>query len=244
MLYSGQVDGTGGKHAILVLIPGDEETVGSAEDGHGIFGKELALVKPGLAQVACQVPVLAKARIAVGRQHLGVGVDEDIRSLHLAEQLVESMQIVACDEDAVALYGSRPDLCWSRLAEGLYVGFLEELHGLDVHLARPHCQSQELLRVEIDIGQCGEETPLDEGIYLGIGIAQLSGVVEIGADAFDGEEQVILQTCHNRFLSTDAFQCAACAPGGLGALVAEHIRFFNSCHFQLPLDHIIINSTS
>ena len=111
------------------------------------------------------------------------------------------------------------------------MGFLEKLHGLDVHLASPNGQSQELLRIEVDIGQCGEEPSLDEGIYLGIGVAELTRMVKISADAFDGEEQVILQTCHNRFLSTDSFNCAACAPGGLGALVAEHIGFLNSCHF-------------
>ena len=152
---------------------------------------------------------------------------------------MQSMQIVARDEDAVALNGSRPNPGRRRLAEGLYVGFLEELHGLDVHLARPHCQMQELLRVEVDIGQCGEESSLDKGIYLRIGITELPGMVEIGTDAFDGKEQVILQTCHNRFLSTDSFDGAARAPGGLGALVTEHIGFFNSCHFQLPLFIVI-----
>ena len=177
MLYPGQVDGPRCKHAIPVLLTGRKEAVGGAKDCHRIFGKELALVKPGLAQVSCQVLVLAKTRIAVGRQHLGVSIDKDIRALHLAEQFMQSMHIVARDEDAVALNGSRPNPGRRRLAEGLYVGFLEELHGLDVHLARPHCQMQELLRVEVDIGQCGEESSLDKGIYLRIGITELPGMI-------------------------------------------------------------------
>ena len=123
------------------------------------------------------------------------------------------------------------------------MGLLEQLHGLDVHLARLDGQVQKLLGVEVDIGESGEEAPLDEGIHLRIGVAQLPGMVEVGADAFDGEEQVILQTGHGRFLSTDSFDCAACAPGGLGALVAEHIRFLNCSHFYiLHFDYFDLDS--
>ena len=150
------------------------------------------------------------------------------------------MQVVACDQDAVALDGAGLHLRRRRLAEGLDVRLLEQLHGLDVHLPRLDGQVQELLGIEVDIGQSGEEAPLDEGIYLGVGVAQFPCVVKVGADAFDGEEQVVLQTCHDRFLSTDSFDGAACASGGLGALVAEHIRFFNCSHFLFPLHHIVL----
>jgi hypothetical protein len=52
-------------------------------------------------------------------------------------------------------------------------------------------------------------------------------MVKVGADAFDGKEQVVLQTGYDCFLSTDSFDSAASASGGLGALVAEHFRFLN-----------------
>jgi hypothetical protein len=62
-------------------------------------------------------------------------------------------------------------------------------------------------------------------------------MVKVSADAFDGKEQIILQTGHNRLFSTNAFQSAAGAPSGLGALVAEHIQFFLGCHFDCLLNN-------
>ena len=196
-----------------------------------VFGEELLLVKPGFTQVSGQVLVLLQAGVAVRRQHLRVSIDENIRALHLLEQLIKGVQIVARDQDSVALHRASPYLCGLGLPEGLDMGLLEQLHGADVHLPRLHSQIQKLRRVEVDIGERGEESPLDEGIHLGIGVAQLPGVVEVGADALDGEEQVILQPGNGRFLSADSFQGAAGAPGGLGALVAEHIGFLNGSHF-------------
>ena len=143
------------------------------------------------------------------------------------------MQVVAGDQNAVALDGAGLHLRGRGLAEGLDVRLLEQLHGLDVHLPRLDRQVQKLLGIEVDIGESGEEAPLNEGVHLRVGVAQFPRMVKVGADAFDGEEQVVLQTCHDRFLSTDSFDGAACAPGSLGALVAEHIRFLNCSHFYI-----------
>ncbi len=86
---SRNVDRTGGKHAIPVLLPGDEEAVGGSQKGHGIIGKEFSLIEPGLAQVSGQVLELPEPGIAVGGKHLRMGVDEYIRALHLLEELMQ-----------------------------------------------------------------------------------------------------------------------------------------------------------
>ncbi len=96
------------------------------------------MVKPGFAQVAGQVLVFPQARIAVGGEHLGVGVDEHIRSLHLLQELIQGVHIMAGDQDAVALDRSRPHLGGRGLAELLDVRPLEKLHGPDIHLPCLH----------------------------------------------------------------------------------------------------------
>jgi len=159
-----------------------------------------------------------------------MGVDEYIRALHLLQELMKSVHVVAGYQDAVALDCASSHLGRRRLAEGIDMGLLEQLHGLDIHLTSFYRQVQELLGVEVHIGECREESPLYECVHLRIGIAQLPGVVEIGAYALDGKEQVVLQPCHCSFLSTYSLDGAACAPCSLGALIAEHVQLFFCSH--------------
>jgi hypothetical protein len=92
------------------------------------------------------------------------------------------------------------------------VGLLEKLHCPNVHLACLQCEPQEFLGVEVDVGECGEEGSLDEGIHLWVGITKLSGVIQVGTDAFYRKEQVILQAGYSCFFSTYTVQRAAGCP--------------------------------
>ncbi len=102
MLHARQVNRPASEHAVTVLLRGDEEAIRGFQDGHGIFSEKLTLIVPGLAHVSSEVLVLSKARITVGRQHLGVNVYKDVRALYLLQELVKSMRVVASDKDAVA----------------------------------------------------------------------------------------------------------------------------------------------
>jgi len=161
-----------------------------------------------------------------------VGVDEDIAALNLLQKLMKGVQVVAGDQDAVAPDCASLNLNRRGLAEGFDVRLLEQLHRLDVHLAGLDCEPQELLWVEVDVCESREEAPLYECVNLWIGVAQLPGMVQVGADALDGEEQVVLQSRDGRLLSAYSPHCAAGAPCRLGALVTEHVRFSVSSHFS------------
>jgi len=84
---------------------------------------------------------------------------------------------MASDQDSVAFNRPRPHLCGNRLPKGLDVSLLEKLHSSNIHLPGLQCQLDELLGIEIDIGECGEKGILDESVHFRIDKTQLPGMI-------------------------------------------------------------------
>ncbi len=83
-LTSGPLHQAPGEEAVLVGVGRALDAVGVEDDRAGEVGEFLGLVLPGAAEVAGQVRVFLQAGIAVGREHLAVGVDVDSASLRSA----------------------------------------------------------------------------------------------------------------------------------------------------------------
>ena len=88
-----------GEHAVGVACFRRHQAVGSKQHRRGDVGKLLLLVLPRRAEVALEVWVFFKLRIAVGGQHFAVGVDVDAFALGLLQQQLQIVEIVAGDDD-------------------------------------------------------------------------------------------------------------------------------------------------
>ena len=135
----------GGVHPVGVAGPGRHQAVGGKEDGGRDVFKLLLLALPGCAEITRQLGMLFQLRIAVGRQHLAVGVDIDPQSVGLLQQLVQVLQVVAGHHDEGSLFHVHVHPCGDRRAEGLCVGPVQQGHALEVHLAELHDKGQPFL---------------------------------------------------------------------------------------------------
>ncbi len=80
-----------------------------------------------------------------------------------------------------------------RVAVAAGVGRIQQFHGPEVDLAALEHQAQEVVQAQVLTGRHGGQTLVDEGIDLFVFLPQDPGVVGIGADPFDAEEQGVLQ---------------------------------------------------
>ena len=119
MLHARPLDPAPGEEPVLVGLGRALDAVGVEDDGAGEVLELLVLVLPGAAEVARQVLVLLEARVAVGRKHLHVGIDVDPLALGLLEQLLEHLQVMAGDENPLAVAGADADLGGGRELEAL-----------------------------------------------------------------------------------------------------------------------------
>ena len=102
-------DWVGGENPVAIAIQlGVDQTVRGHPDGTGESRKILILTLPGAAIIACQMRILCKARIGIGRQKLARGIDIDA----LANGLVHSGIYPTVNE--ARQYRSIPVLCISR----------------------------------------------------------------------------------------------------------------------------------
>ena len=88
-----------GEHTVGIARPWGHQAVCGEQHRRGDVGKLLLLVLPRRAEVALEVWVFFKLRIAVGRQHFTVGVDVDAFTLGLLQQQFQIVEIVAGDDD-------------------------------------------------------------------------------------------------------------------------------------------------
>ena len=155
------------------------DAVGVEDDGTGELGEFLGLVLPGAAVVAHQVAVFLQAGIAVGRQHLAMGVDVDALAFGLLEDLFHHLQVVAGDQDGLAGLGAELNRGRYRVAVGVGVGGVEQPHDGQVLLAALHGEADEIHQAQVGIGGGGQRL-LEEGHDFVIAPAQDHGVIHIG----------------------------------------------------------------
>ncbi len=183
MLDAGPLHQTPGVEAVGVAVGRALDAVGVEDDGAGEVGEFLGLVLPGAAEVAHQVGVLLQAGVAVGREHLTVGVDVDAGAFGLLEQLLQHLQVVAGDQDTLAGLGAQVDGGRDRMPIGIGVGGVEQSHHGQVLLAALHGEADEVHQSQTRVGAGGQRL-LEEGHDLIVAAAQDHGVVHIGGHPF------------------------------------------------------------
>ena len=176
-----------GVDPVGIAGPGRHQAVGGEQHRRGDIGKFLLLILPRRAEISRQMGVLLQAGIAVGGQHLAVGVDVDAPARRLLQKLVQVLQIVAGDHDERPLLHVDVHPGGDGIAEGLRVGPVQQGHALEVHLPELHDQRQPLLHAVLP-GQRGQ-TLVEPGVHLLVPIAQVHGVVGVGRHSLQAEQQ-------------------------------------------------------
>ena len=180
----------GGEDLVGVVF-GVLDAVGGEEHRAGEGGQLLLLVLPGRAVMPGQMREGMQQRIGVGGQHLAVGVDVDARVASLLQQGQQVGQVVAGDEDGLALAPAQGDGRGHGRAERTGIARFQQLHGAQVGLAAFQHQPQpavEVVALGIQFG-AGTQAAIQEGGHVGITLAQLGGMVGIGGHALEAVEQ-------------------------------------------------------
>jgi hypothetical protein len=188
----GELDGAAREDAVLVLGVRDHEAVGGHQDGTGELGEFLALVLPRRAEVADEVVVLLELGIGVARQHLAVRVDVDAGAGGLLEQCLEIGEVVAGDQDGLALALAERNLGRLGVAVRACVGRVEELHRAEVGLAGAERQTDPLIDAEFLVERRGERLE-DVAVDGVVGVAERASVVLVSADALQAVQGDLLQ---------------------------------------------------
>ena len=177
----------GGEHPVGVAGPQRHDAVGGKEDGGGDVLKLPLLVLPCGAEVAFQVgKALFQLRVAVGGQHLRVGVDVDALALGLFQQAFGVIEVVARNDDEGAFLDGQRHFYRLRVAECAGVGLVEQGHDPVGHDAGVLHQLEELVLVAF-LGQ-RPQGRAEEQIDLAIGIAQHPRVVGVSCHAPQAEQ--------------------------------------------------------
>ncbi len=103
--------------------------------GAGESGEFLGLILPRAAIVAHEVFVFLELGIAVGREHLAVGVNVDPFALGLLQEFLEILQIVTRYRDCLALDRLDAHAGRDRVAVGISIRRIEHSHNLQVQIA-------------------------------------------------------------------------------------------------------------
>ena len=136
--------------------------------------------------------VLLQPGVAVGGEHLAVGVDVDPLPLGLLEQLFEVPEVVPGDEDRLPLLRPEGDRRGDRLAVGAGVGRVEDLHRPEVHLAAFHHQGQRLVELQFFVEDRGEPL-VEEGEDRLVLLPEDQRVVRVGGHPLEPEQERMLE---------------------------------------------------
>ena len=158
----------------------------------GNWAKFLGLVLPGRAEVAVKVGILFQLGIAVGGQHLAVGVNVDALAGALLQDLLQVQEIVARHQDGLALLVPQGDLGGHRVAVSAGVAGIQQLHGPEVDFAAFQHQGHHVGDAQA-LGRGGRQPLVDEGVNLVVFLAQDLGVIGVSADPLEAEQQGVLQ---------------------------------------------------
>lgn len=163
--HAGPGDEVRGEDAVHVRLRRLLDAVRRHEDRAGEGGELAPLVLPRPAVVAHEVGERPQRGVAVGGEHLAVGVDVDPRALRLAEELVEVLEVVPGDDDRLALHRGHPGLGRRGVAERLGVPLVEQLHRPQVGLPAAQGEGEKSLAVEAAGEKCGQGL-VEERVYL------------------------------------------------------------------------------
>ena len=132
MRHTGPGDQAGGEDILHIAGLGLLNAVGGHKNGPGKLGKLFFLILPGGAVVAVKMTILFQFRVAVAGQHLAVGVDVDALALGLLQQKLQIAQIVAGNQDGLALTCAKRNRSRYGVAVLSCVGGVQKFHGAQV----------------------------------------------------------------------------------------------------------------
>ncbi len=168
-----------GKKTVFVRFGWFLDAVGVEDDGAGELGQFLGLILPGTAEVTGQMRVFFQTRIAVGWEHLAMGVDVDALAFALLEQLFQHLQVVAGNQNTLAGLGTGINRGRHRMAIVFHMTFIELAHHGQVVLAALHAQVDKIHQAELGIAGGGQGL-FDKCGHFGVGLAENAGVIGIG----------------------------------------------------------------
>ena len=188
----------GGEHPVGVTLPQGHDAVGGEQDGRGDILKLGLLVLPCGAEVALQVGVfLLQLRVAVGGQHLRVGVDVDALALRLLEQLLHVEQVMAGNHDERPFFNGQRHFHRHRVAKGPGVGGVQQLHAAVAGFAGLLHQRPQLVHGKA-LGAQSFQRGAEKAVQLRVDAAQHPGVVVVGRHAPQAEQHEAFQAAHVR----------------------------------------------
>ena len=180
MVHTRPADDAASPDAIVVGADGRvDDAVRGHHDGAREAGELHLLVLPAAAVVANQMFEFTQLRIAVSRQHFAMSIDVDAGAFRLLQQVIQILQIVAGDQDALPFGGFNVDLSRRRMAVfGRFTG-VEDAHHFEVHLADFHRTFEQRIHIRRPGAQ-----PCHDFMVLGIDsvvvLAEHVGVLHIG----------------------------------------------------------------
>ena len=169
-----------------------DQTVRRHHDRAGERGEVTLLVLPGPAVVTGQVGVLVQFRVAVGGQHLAVGVDVDAGAGGGLQDLGQVVQVVTGDQDRLADHRGDPHRGGHRGPEAAGVGGVEHLHHLEVDRTQLQGVAQQRVGLGGSGGQEGQ-AGLDAGVGVVGAVAQGVRVVGVGGHPLEAVEVEVAQ---------------------------------------------------
>ena len=192
MGHAGVSHHRGGEHPVGVAGAQGHDAVGGEQDGRGDVLELPLLVLPCGAKVALEVGVAAlQLRVAVGGQHLRVGVHIDAFARSLFQQAFHVVEIVAGNDDERPFLDDQRHLHRFRLAEGTGVGGVQQLHAAVAGLAGLLHQRPE--RVDGALAPDGLQRLTEKAVQLRVDAAQHPGVVVVGGHAPQAEQHKAFQ---------------------------------------------------
>ena len=185
-------DDRGGEYPVGIAGPEGHDAVGGEEHRCRDVLKLPLLILPCGAEVAFQVrEPLFQLRVAVGRQHLGVGVDVDALALGLLQQALGVVEVVARNDDEGAFLDGQRHFYRLGVAKRAGVGLVQLSHDPVGHPPGVLHQLEELVLVA-SLGQRPQRRA-EKQVDLAIGIAQHPRVVGVSCHAPQAEQHEGLQ---------------------------------------------------
>ena len=176
----------GREHTVGVAFTQRHEAVGGEQYRRGNVVEFRLLILPAGSEIALELRVLFQLRIAVGREHLAVGVDVDVLSVGLLEQQLHVVQVVTAHNDERTFLDGERHLRRNRVAVGFSVGVVEQLHAFQVDgSGLEHQREQHVLRLVLaEVIERFVEIRVD----LLTGLSQHPGVVGVSRHALQPEQ--------------------------------------------------------
>ena len=126
------------------------------------------------------------------RQHLAVRVDLNAKTFGLLQQGVEIGQVVTGDQNGLASLGMNVNLRRLRVAEGIGIGLIQQLHCFQIYLTRAQRHPQQLIERGSRPSQEVQQF-MDRREKTGVGQAQLPRVLSISSHSLDAVKNQLLQ---------------------------------------------------